>query len=232
MPDGGGLLRDALHDDNLGAARCEIVSRYAALQRSRATEVDSLLAPGVPDRRPEIMPERFDEALRHATAYVDSQRNAGQRATLERVAAIRPRYVQRCVQMAASWMSPSLDHSDLHAGDIFLPDASRTKSATIYDWGQRCRAPVREHAGAAAVTAGRVVRAEARRAARSGAGRLPGSFRDIASRTDVVALQEVACRIGKVTRARALAFAPNLEPPYAAAPFQWVASLVEESSLG
>ena len=121
LPDGGPSLGERFE----GAARVDTLSRaltrYAELQRALMPRVGELLALGVEDMRPEVMPARFDEAFAVARERADP-------AKLERVAAMRPQVEQWSARLAAGPVPPSLDHNDLDPGHV-LGDLR------VYDWG-------------------------------------------------------------------------------------------------
>jgi hypothetical protein len=108
LPDGGPPAPDTPD------ALVEAMRSYATLQRSAAPHVDALLAAGVPDMRPQALPQRFDEAL----AFVPAEL-AG------RLARLRPQIVAWCEQLAGP---ASIDHNDLHTGNLFA-------DGRFYDWG-------------------------------------------------------------------------------------------------
>jgi hypothetical protein len=108
LPDGGPPAPDTPD------ALVEAMRAYAALQRSAAPHVDALLAAGVPDMRPQALPQRFDEAL----AFVPAQ-------LADRLAPLRPQIVAWCEQLAGP---ASIDHNDLHTGNLFA-------DGRFYDWG-------------------------------------------------------------------------------------------------
>ena len=89
--------------------------RYAELQRALAPHVDELLALGVADMRPHLMPQRFDEAV----ALI-----AGGREVLP----ARERYVAWCEELAAAPGGATIDHNDLHDHNVLA-------SGRFYDWG-------------------------------------------------------------------------------------------------
>jgi hypothetical protein len=89
--------------------------RYAELQRALAPHVDELLALGVADMRPHVMPQRFDEAV----ALI-----AGGREVLP----ARERYVAWCEELAAAPGDATIDHNDLHDRNVLA-------SGRFYDWG-------------------------------------------------------------------------------------------------
>ena len=112
LPDGGSSLgeRGAGFD-----ALVDALVEYGRLQRRLEPAVDEMLALGVPDMRPRVMPERFHEAL--AAAGGNAQ-----------VAAMEPEVIAWCERLAASPLRPSLDHNDLHPWNIL-------EGPRYYDWG-------------------------------------------------------------------------------------------------
>ncbi|GAA4262448.1 aminoglycoside phosphotransferase family protein [Dactylosporangium darangshiense] len=119
LPDGGPALRDAFTGDELDEALIKILPRYAELQRSLMPAVDELLDIGVADMRPAVLPERFEEALEAASIAGDVRAVHARRSWFADVAAA----------LADSRVPPSLDHADLHPGNIFA-DGGR-----FFDWG-------------------------------------------------------------------------------------------------
>src|SRR5829696_1234278 len=112
LPDGGSSLgeRGAGFD-----ALVDALVEYGRLQRRLEPAVDEMLALGVPDMRPRVMPERFHEAL--AAAGGNAQ-----------VAGMEPEVIAWCERLAASPLRPSLDHNDLHPWNIL-------EGPRYYDWG-------------------------------------------------------------------------------------------------
>ncbi len=89
--------------------------RYAELQRALARHVDELLALGVADMRPHVMPQRFDEAI---TAIPGG----------DEVLVARPRFVAACEELAAAPGGATIDHNDLYDHNVLA-------SGRFYDWG-------------------------------------------------------------------------------------------------
>jgi len=87
---------------------------YARLQRLAAPRTEDLLAAGVPDMRPAVLPQRFDEAL----AFVPAD-------TAQWLRPLRPRIEAACAAIAGP---ASIDHNDLHPGNLFA-------DGRFYDWG-------------------------------------------------------------------------------------------------
>jgi hypothetical protein len=123
-PDGGPLLRDRLD----GAPGIEdwvrILPEWAELQRHLALRADELIALGVPDLRPAILSARFAELTDDPDAEL-SEPDRG------RLRALVPTYAEWCAELTASGIESSLQHDDLHDGNVFVgPDGDR-----FFDWG-------------------------------------------------------------------------------------------------
>lgn len=252
LPDGGPTLGERLSGDDLLAALIEVMPRYARLQRDLAPHVGRVLATGVPDMRPEIMPARFDEAMTMARAYAARSGTDADRDVLDRLAGFRGTYVEWCDRLAAVPVAAGIDHNDLHAHNILgtAGDASGTRfraGTRFYDWGD-C---VVAHPFTSMLVA--------LRATRHALGVADGSpalsrlrtayleaFSDIAAPAELAATLELACRVGKVARAliwhRAIQAeldtvgddAPDGAVPreFADAPLRRLASVLDASYLG
>ena len=112
LPDGGPTIGDGDADPEAVIAA---LVEYGRLQRALAPHAEEMLALGVHDMRPAIMPARFQEALAAA----------GHPAA---VAALEPAVGEWCEQLAASPLAASLDHNDLHPWNILA-------GPRYYDWG-------------------------------------------------------------------------------------------------
>jgi hypothetical protein len=190
LPDGGPTLDDEAFDE-LAAN----LARYAQLQRDLSSHVDSLLESGVADMRPAAMPARFAEALALTSRYATDHGTRDDRAALAGIAEMEDEFGGWCARLAASPVPASLDHNDLHPGNIF---ASGTR---FYDWGDAVVAhPFASMLVALGYLHGRhglaahdpvVVRAR---------DAYLEPFTDLAPRAELVADVELACRVGKAAR--------------------------------
>ncbi|MGX7823997.1 aminoglycoside phosphotransferase family protein [Actinokineospora sp. 24-640] len=112
LPDGGPTL-DA--PEGLGDALVE----YGHLQRRLAPHVDRLLAAGVTDMRPAVLPARFTEAVAVVGGDLPAAFTDGTAARL---------VAGWAAELAESPLPASLDHNDLHAGNVLA-------GPRFYDWG-------------------------------------------------------------------------------------------------
>jgi hypothetical protein len=117
LPDGGPLLTDPSAE-----SWASLLGQYADLQRAVADRSGELLALGVPDLRPELLVERFDE---YVVEVAEAER-------IDEVVKLRPQVVGWSQELAAGPVRAGLDHSDLHARQIFGPIDGRY---LFFDWG-------------------------------------------------------------------------------------------------
>ena len=235
LPDGGAPIAERLAGTDLTDAFAAAMVEYGQLQRALTPHVDALLALGVSDMRPEVMPERLDTALA-VTASVARVKPADHEQH-ERVAAMRATYASWCADLAASAVPASLDHNDFHTYNI-LGDGTGT--ARFYDWGDSVVAHpfavmlvglgFLKHLLACDLDDPRLLQAR---------DAYLGGFRAGAPGEDLVATLEHACRVGKVARAlvwdRALQAARDqgetIDDDWANAPMETLFSLLDPTYL-
>ena len=202
LPDGGPTL-----DDVAGLA--DALVEYARVQRRVAPHVDRLLAVGVADMRPAVLPRRFAEAVSVVRGELPAAFTDGTaaRAVAEWAAAL-----------AESPVPASLDHNDLHTDNAL-------RSGRFYDWGDSVVA----HAFAAAMHPLGVIRAELGDAAADDArDRYLAEFADYGPVERLRADLDLACRLGIVARTLTWARAAGAGPgEFADAPRLTLMSLLE-----
>jgi hypothetical protein len=116
LPDGGPPL-GARDGSQTGLASA--LAEYGRVQRTLEPHVDELLAAGVTDMRPEVMPERFQQVLGLVQGTPVGKRLQARRGVVEG-------WWER---LAASAVPVSLDHQDLHPHNVLGPPWR------FYDWG-------------------------------------------------------------------------------------------------
>lgn len=125
LPDGGELFRDVLAREPVEPRTWEeLLGRYASLQWALTPHVREIERLGVPATRTPDLPEVFDALLTRSTAL-----HPEARARLER---LRPRLTEWCAELASLGVEDTLDHADLHDGQLFHPAPGRF---TFFDWG-------------------------------------------------------------------------------------------------
>ena len=207
LPDGG----PSLGESEAGVdAVIDALAEYGRLQRALAPNVDEMLALGVHDMRPAAMPARFHEAL------------AAAGRELPDVAALAPKVEEWCDRLAASPVTASLDHNDLHPWNILA-------GPRYYDWGDAVVA----HAFAAMfVPLGYVQHVHGDEAlARARDAYLRG-FGDPTELGDTL---ELACQVAKIARAltwaRAIEAGGDVDPEWADAPAESLERLLRPGYL-
>jgi hypothetical protein len=126
MVDGGVRLREVVErDHDLGRWR-ELLPEYALLQLDLAEQADELVACGAPDRRLVTLPAQYGRLLEQLDG-LPSQELGGLVALADRVA-------EMCDRLAAYGIPETIQHDDLHDGQIFV-DHGRYR---FFDWGDSC----------------------------------------------------------------------------------------------
>ncbi|MDG4761310.1 phosphotransferase [Micromonospora sp. WMMD710] len=131
LPDGGDSLRTLLGRDPDLTHWERALPGYAALQLAAAPQADELVALGVPDHRPEVLANLFADLLDdHESLRIGAEGGLSVDA-YERLRAELPSYVQRCRRLAEIGIPATVQHDDLHDGNVFAgPDGYR-----YFDWG-------------------------------------------------------------------------------------------------
>jgi len=227
LPDGGPSLGERADGRERAERLAGALARYGELQRVLAPRVGELLAIGLPDMRPAVMPERFRDALAAVRA------EPGGAAVAVRVAALEGTVAGWCERLAASRMGVSLDDNDLHAWNV-LGDEHDPR---YYDWGDSV---VAHPFAAALVPLGQVAPEVGDAGVARARDRYLDAFADLAPRTELRETLEIACRVAKVARVltweRALRAAREqgepVDPAYAGATVRTLSAVLDESYLG
>jgi Phosphotransferase enzyme family len=232
LPDGGPSLGDRLSGEALADAMEAALPQYGELQRAVAPHADRLLALGVTDMRAAVMTRRFEEALAFTVPGLDDP----DRRLHRRIEAQAGTIAAWCEELAAAPGPASIDHNDLHPYNVLGGDGH----LRFYDWGDSV---VAHPFACALVPLGFVqervlgVEPDHPRVLRLRDAYLEG-FGDLAPHGELVATLELACRVAKIARAhiwhRSLeAAAPGeVEPRFARAPLETLASLLDATYLG
>jgi hypothetical protein len=134
LPDGGTTLRAAMPGHPDEAHWADILADHAEFQRLVAPHADELVALGVPDLRPERLPE-VRQALLAEEAWLRIGRDDG--LTVAQLAALRAdadRYAGWCAELAAIGVPASINHDDLHDANLFAPPEPGGHYR-VFDWG-------------------------------------------------------------------------------------------------
>ena len=236
LPDGGKPIGERLTGTALFEALLVALPQYGQLQRDLAAETDALLALGVTDMRPAIMPRRFDEALEVVGEYVERRGRSAELTAFRKVAAMGATVAGWCEALDALPGGASLDHNDLHPWNIFLDGDNR---ARFYDWGDSVVAhPFACMLVGLGFAQSRILDApvDDPRVLRLRDAYLE-VFSDLAPHDELVEALELSCRVGKIARAliwdRAVrALGEDADEKWASAPLESLGSLLDESYLG
>ncbi|CRK60381.1 hypothetical protein [Alloactinosynnema sp. L-07] len=216
LPDGGAPVGWDLPPDDLAAILVDVLPRYGVLQRDVAPQVDRMLAAGVADMRPEVMPTRFAAAVSAVGGFPE-------------VEAREADFLGWCARLTESPVPACLDHNDLHPANILLTDPTDPDAVRFYDWGDAVIA----HPFAAMFVPLKVL---LDKLGPQAAGTLRvrdaylEAFTDLAPRAELAADLDLACRVAKVARtlvwARAIATDPG---EWADAPRETLGTLLADS---
>ncbi len=124
--DAGTHLRDILLRDPDPQHLSPLLRRYAQLQRALTTRKQELLALGLPDLRPQVLPNRLDALL--AQPLVRANLDEDQYAALD---AFKPVLREYCRELDGFGIPASLDHGDLHPNNAF----GQGEKARAFYWG-------------------------------------------------------------------------------------------------
>jgi Phosphotransferase enzyme family len=127
MRDGGMRLRELVETSDDLHHWERVLPEYARLQLEVAPHADEFLALGTPDERLVVLPQLFRELLvtRPHGLTEDEHRQA--------LAAL-PRFEEMCLGLAADGLPETIQHDDLHDGQVFVRDGRYL----VFDWGDSC----------------------------------------------------------------------------------------------
>jgi hypothetical protein len=131
LPDGGRLFSDVLNSEPAETADTsaweEPLRQYGEFQRELSPHLDRLAGLGVLDLRTPALPGCLDQLLTECTALEPAERKS--------LLALRPQFAEWCAELAESGVADSLDHSDLHEAQIFVPGPATGGRYAFFDWG-------------------------------------------------------------------------------------------------
>ncbi|HET8785261.1 MAG TPA: phosphotransferase [Candidatus Limnocylindrales bacterium] len=239
LEDGGPTLRQTRPDgtgDRDLAAWERVLATYAELQRSVEMRNEELMRIGVPDGRPATLVPTMHALLADDRWWglVGPEDRAASDAARERLGTLGAEIAARATDLDASGIAPTIQHDDLHGGNVFVGPAG----IRFFDWGDSVVA----HPFASMVT---TLNSVAHRLETTPDDPRLDRLRDayLEAWTDVLprpALHEVlalALVLGRIGKAAAWARAlGGLEPAemeaHADAPALWLADLAELVDAG
>jgi hypothetical protein len=105
----------------------QALPRYAELQLAATALAGELLALGVPDARLSVLPGQLRAVLAQPVRGLAP-------AEQERVLEVLPEFEAMCRELAAYDIPATIQHDDLHDGQVFLHDGRYL----FFDWGDSC----------------------------------------------------------------------------------------------
>jgi hypothetical protein len=224
LPDGGPTLREVLGEGSLSDALVNVLPQYAQLQVDLLPHTEDLLAAGVVDMRPAVMPQRLEEALEVTGRYVESSGDAEAREIHAWIASRRDEFAARCRELPDR---VSLDHNDLHSNNILGGPSDQVR---FYDWGDSVLA---HPFSSLLVTLGSLTRTLEVAPDDPLVLRVRDAYLEVfGTPADLVAELDLACWIGKVARTLVWDRALHGDPgDFARAPLETLGSLRMNSWL-
>lgn len=134
LSDGGDLLRPIIKADRDLDHWRQILAGYAALQRSLLPMREELLGLGVWDRTLAALPGEYAGLLADTDALLIDKPDGLRAEEHGQLLALAPRFAADCADLAALGIPASIDHSDLHDGNVLLCDGRYV----LIDWGDAC----------------------------------------------------------------------------------------------
>jgi len=131
MRDGGQPLRSIIRPAKDIAPWNSVLPLYLDLQLDATRHVDKLLSLGVPDRRLACLPDLFAQLLEDVGCLGVGQEPGLTAEEFQRLSEVAPRFAGICTDLAALGIPESVDHGDLHDGNVLLRDGR----VAFLDWG-------------------------------------------------------------------------------------------------
>jgi Phosphotransferase enzyme family len=131
LPDGGRRLRDVMADRADIGHWQRILPAYAQLQRQMQGRETELTASGALDRRPRLLPDLFNGLIDDGEWLTFGRGEGLTTGQLGALRKLRPRLVDACAEVEASGIGSSIQHDDLHDGNV----VSGADGYRIIDWG-------------------------------------------------------------------------------------------------
>ncbi|HEU5074231.1 MAG TPA: phosphotransferase, partial [Polyangiaceae bacterium] len=173
----------------------------------------------------------FEQALSSVRVFLERTGSADEWREFHAVAALAPRFVEWCAELAQAPGSASLDHNDLHPWNIFATPLA-PESARFFDWGDSVVA----HPFASLLVL--LATLQHTLEARPGDARVLRvrdaylePFSALATRRELIATAELACRVAKAARVLTWQRAIGNAPPddYAGIPFGKLTDLLHDT---
>lgn len=130
LPDGGRTLRD-VGGASLVEAWEALLRTYAELQLELVPRAGDMLGLGVPDHRPERLPDLIADLLDDDDALLSGRDGGLAPEVRKRVFADLGQYAELCTRLIGGGVPATLQHDDLHDANVFV-SGNRHR---FFDWG-------------------------------------------------------------------------------------------------
>jgi hypothetical protein len=130
LPDGGTTLRDAGGAASVDAWEA-MLRDYARMQVDLVPRADEMVGLGVPDLRPERLPELVPDLLDDDEFQLPGRPGGLTDEVRDRLRAGLGEFGELCRALADSGVPATLQHDDLHDANVFVSDGRHR----FFDWG-------------------------------------------------------------------------------------------------
>jgi hypothetical protein len=127
MGDGGLRLREIVERERSLRRWLELLPLYGQLQIDLAGHADELVALGAPDRRLAVLASQYEQLLDEGVEGLPEDE-------LGRLRGLTARVAEMCDQLAGFGLPETIQHDDLHDGQVFVRDGRYL----FFDWGDAC----------------------------------------------------------------------------------------------
>ena len=121
MADAGRRLREVVAEEGNLHRWLDVLPATARIQLAMEPDVEALLSLGVPDMRLATLPDGYARLMDTLQAE-------------QRFRSAHARVIELCEELATYGIAETLQHDDLHDGQIFLCDGTHL----VMDWGDAC----------------------------------------------------------------------------------------------
>jgi len=126
MKDAGVLLGDVVARERSLSRWLDLLPLYAQLQLDATGDAEAFLRAGVPDRRLGSLASQYTRLLDEVRGLAPEE--------VVRLRRLQPAVSQMCDELAASGIPETIQHNDLHEGQVFVRDGRYL----ISDWAESC----------------------------------------------------------------------------------------------
>jgi hypothetical protein len=130
LPDGGPTLRDTGGATSVAAWE-DLLRDYARLQVELVPRGEEMVGLGVPDLRPERLPELVPDLLDDDEFQLGGRPDGLGGEVQDRLRAGLGEYRELCRRLADAGIPATLQHDDLHDANVFVSDGRHR----FFDWG-------------------------------------------------------------------------------------------------